>query len=60
MKRRLQEISASLPADVKAQVISDQSVFIKAAVDSIKHHLVEGSFQQGVEAVRRGARQAMV
>src|ERR1035438_188033 len=33
-----------LPADVKAQVISDQSVFIKAAVDSIKHHLVEGSF----------------
>ena len=44
VKRRLQEISASLPADVKAQVISDQSVFIKAAVDSIKHHLVEGSF----------------
>jgi HAE1 family hydrophobic/amphiphilic exporter-1 len=44
VKRRLQEISASLPPDVKAQVISDQSVFIKAAVDKIKHHLVEGSF----------------
>jgi HAE1 family hydrophobic/amphiphilic exporter-1 len=44
VKQRLKEISATLPPDVKAQVISDQSVFIKAAVDKIKHHLVEGSF----------------
>src|ERR1017187_2307468 len=44
VKQRLKEISASLPPDVTAQVISDQSVFIKAAVDKIKHHLVEGSF----------------
>jgi hydrophobic/amphiphilic exporter-1 (mainly G- bacteria), HAE1 family len=44
VKQRLQEISASLPPDVKAQVISDQSVFIKAAVDNIKRHLIEGSF----------------
>src|ERR1035437_1780004 len=44
VKQRLQEISASLPPDVKAQVISDQSVFIKAAVDKIKKHLIEGSF----------------
>ena len=43
VKRRLQEISATLPKDVHAQVISDQSVFIQAAVDSIQHHLVEGS-----------------
>jgi HAE1 family hydrophobic/amphiphilic exporter-1 len=43
VKRRLQEISATLPKDVRAQVISDQSVFIQAAVDSIQHHLVEGS-----------------
>ncbi|HXB68489.1 MAG TPA: efflux RND transporter permease subunit [Candidatus Acidoferrales bacterium] len=41
---RLQQISATLPRDVKAQVISDQSVFIKAAVDNIKKHLIEGSF----------------
>src|ERR1035438_8956115 len=44
VKQRLKEISASLPPDVTAQVISDQSVFIKAAVDKIKTHLVEGSF----------------
>src|ERR1022692_2472141 len=43
VKQRLKEISASLPPDVTAQVISDQSVFIKAAVDSIKHHLIEGT-----------------
>ena len=30
--------------DIKAQVISDQSVFIKAAVENIKKHLIEGSF----------------
>jgi HAE1 family hydrophobic/amphiphilic exporter-1 len=43
VKQRLQEISAALPRDVKTQVIGDQSVFITAAVDSIKHHLIEGS-----------------
>ena len=41
---RLKQISATLPRDVKAQVISDQSVFIKAAVDNIRKHLIEGSF----------------
>jgi HAE1 family hydrophobic/amphiphilic exporter-1 len=44
VKSRLAEISATLPPDIKARVISDQSVFIKAAVDNIKHHLIEGSF----------------
>jgi hydrophobic/amphiphilic exporter-1 (mainly G- bacteria), HAE1 family len=43
VKQRLREISATLPGDVRARVISDQSVFIQAAVDSIQHHLVEGS-----------------
>jgi HAE1 family hydrophobic/amphiphilic exporter-1 len=43
VKQRLKEIVATLPKDVKVQVIGDQSVFIEAAVDSIKHHLVEGS-----------------
>jgi HAE1 family hydrophobic/amphiphilic exporter-1 len=40
---RLKEIQATLPKDVKTQIIGDQSVFIKAAVSSIKHHLIEGS-----------------
>jgi hydrophobic/amphiphilic exporter-1 (mainly G- bacteria), HAE1 family len=44
VKQRLQEISAMLPKDVKTQVISDQSVFINAAVENIKRHLIEGSF----------------
>jgi hydrophobic/amphiphilic exporter-1 (mainly G- bacteria), HAE1 family len=44
VKRRLKEITATLPKDVQAQVLSDQSVFIKAAVDNIQRHLIEGSF----------------
>ncbi|MDR3698611.1 MAG: efflux RND transporter permease subunit [Candidatus Sulfopaludibacter sp.] len=44
VKQRLTEISATLPRDVRTQVISDQSVFIKAAVENIKRHLIEGSF----------------
>ncbi|HEX3876307.1 MAG TPA: efflux RND transporter permease subunit, partial [Bryobacteraceae bacterium] len=43
VKQRLKEIAAALPRDVKTQVISDQSVFIQAAVENIKRHLVEGS-----------------
>jgi len=43
VKERLREIGLSLPRDVKTQVIGDQSVFIEAAVDAIKHHLIEGS-----------------
>ncbi len=44
VKQRLAQISAGLPKDVKAQVVADQSVFIKAAVDNIRKHLIEGSF----------------
>ena len=44
VKERLKEITASLPKDIHPQIISDQSVFIVAAVDNIKHHLVLGSF----------------
>jgi HAE1 family hydrophobic/amphiphilic exporter-1 len=43
IRERLQELSATLPKDIKTEVIGDQSVFIKAAVSSIKHHLIEGS-----------------
>ncbi|MGB7759445.1 MAG: efflux RND transporter permease subunit [Bryobacteraceae bacterium] len=48
VKRRLREISATLPKDARAQVIGDQSVFIQAAVDSIQRHLVEGSILAAV------------
>jgi hydrophobic/amphiphilic exporter-1 (mainly G- bacteria), HAE1 family len=44
VRQRLKEISATLPRDVQTQIISDQSVFIKAAVENIKKHLIEGSF----------------
>ncbi len=43
VKERLKEISATLPKDVRIQVVGDQSIFIEAAVNAIKQHLVEGS-----------------
>ncbi len=43
VKQRLSEIHSAIPKDVRTQVVGDQSVFIEAAVNSIKHHLVEGS-----------------
>jgi len=43
VRARLTELQRALPADVRAQVISDQSVFIKAAVRAIAEHLVLGS-----------------
>jgi HAE1 family hydrophobic/amphiphilic exporter-1 len=43
VKDRLKQISAGLPRDVHPQIIADQSVFIEAAVNNIKHHLVLGS-----------------
>jgi HAE1 family hydrophobic/amphiphilic exporter-1 len=43
VKRKVAELKASLPKDFETQVISDQSIFIKAAVNSIETHLVEGS-----------------
>jgi len=43
VKQRLKEISTLLPKDVHAEVVSDQSVFIEASVNNIRHHLIEGS-----------------
>ncbi len=42
VKERLAEISPTLPSDVRIEIVGDQSVFIKAAVDAIETHLVEG------------------
>lgn len=44
VKKRLDEITATLPKDVRVQVVQDQSAFIKAAIEAIKRHLIEGSF----------------
>ncbi len=42
VKARLAEIRATLPPNVKTEIVGDQSIFIKAAVESIETHLIEG------------------
>ena len=42
IKERLHEIQPALPKDVRTQIVGDQSIFIKAAVESIETHLIEG------------------
>ncbi|HXG68798.1 MAG TPA: efflux RND transporter permease subunit [Blastocatellia bacterium] len=42
VKERLEELKATLPKDISIQIVGDSSVFIKAAVDSIQTHLIEG------------------
>src|SRR5919199_1214821 len=42
VKERLAEIQALLPPNVKTEIVGDQSIFIKAAVESIERHLIEG------------------
>lgn len=44
VKEELAELSKTLPKSVHLQLVNDQSRFIKAAVDAIETHLVEGSF----------------
>jgi HAE1 family hydrophobic/amphiphilic exporter-1 len=43
VKERLTEIQSSLPPSFKTQVVGDQSIFIKASIESIQRHLIEGS-----------------
>ncbi len=43
VKERLAQIEKSLPKDVRVQIINDQSIFVKAAIDNIRNHLFEGS-----------------
>jgi HAE1 family hydrophobic/amphiphilic exporter-1 len=42
VKERLAEIQATLPKDIRMEMVGDQSIFIKAAVESIQRHLIEG------------------
>ena len=43
VKARLNEIGPTLPAGFRTQVVGDQSIFIKASIESIRTHLIEGS-----------------
>src|SRR5918912_1029734 len=43
VKERLKEIQPLLPANVRTEVIGDSSTFIKASVEAIETHLIEGS-----------------
>src|SRR3989449_5374749 len=43
VKERLVEIQKSLPPGFKTEVVGDQSIFIKASIESIQRHLIEGS-----------------
>src|SRR5215210_8015251 len=42
VKERLNEITPTLPKGFRAEIIGDQSIFIKASLESIETHLIEG------------------
>jgi len=48
IKSRLEELKTQLPPDMHADVIRDQSRFIKASVDSINEHLIVGGILASV------------
>ena len=43
VKQRLAEITKTLPPGFKTEVVGDQSIFIKASIEAIQTHLIEGS-----------------
>ena len=43
VKARLAEIQPTLPRDIKTQLVGDQTIFIKASLEAIQLHLIEGS-----------------
>ena len=43
IKERLAEIQKTLPPGFKTVVVGDQSIFIKASIEAIQKHLIEGS-----------------
>src|SRR6266550_4884704 len=43
VKARLKEIANTLPRGFKTEVVGDQSIFIKASIEAIQTHLIEGS-----------------
>jgi hydrophobic/amphiphilic exporter-1 (mainly G- bacteria), HAE1 family len=43
VKEKLKEIQKTLPPGFKTEVVGDQSIFIKASIEAIQTHLIEGS-----------------
>ncbi|MEP6741292.1 MAG: efflux RND transporter permease subunit, partial [bacterium] len=43
VKEVLQEIQKTLPPGFQTKIVGDQSIFIKASIESIQRHLIEGS-----------------
>src|SRR6478752_1898788 len=43
VKARLKELQETLPKDVHVEIVNDQVIFIKAAIEAIQSHLIEGS-----------------
>jgi HAE1 family hydrophobic/amphiphilic exporter-1 len=43
VKARLKEVQSTLPGGYRIQILADNSLFIRAAVESIETHLIEGS-----------------
>ncbi|HET6850712.1 MAG TPA: efflux RND transporter permease subunit [Pyrinomonadaceae bacterium] len=43
VKQRLLELGKTLPPGFKTEVVGDQSIFIKASIEAIQTHLIEGS-----------------
>ena len=48
VKERLKELQQTLPKDVHVTIVNDTSIFIKAAIDAIQSHLIEGSILAAV------------
>ncbi len=43
VKQRLAEVEKTLPPGFRTEVVGDQTIFIKASIDAIQTHLIEGS-----------------
>ena len=43
VKQRLVDVGKTLPSGFRTQVVGDQSIFIKASIEAIQTHLIEGS-----------------
>jgi hydrophobic/amphiphilic exporter-1 (mainly G- bacteria), HAE1 family len=43
VKERMKDLQQTLPKDIHIEIVNDQAIFIKAAIDAIQSHLIEGS-----------------
>jgi HAE1 family hydrophobic/amphiphilic exporter-1 len=43
VKQRLAEVEKTLPPGFRTEVVGDQTIFIKASIEAIQTHLIEGS-----------------